>query len=234
MKSIVGVGWLGLLALSLACGGTSANQPKPVAEGGEGGSASSGAGKGGAASSTGGSAVVGAGGEGGASPEGPPSQGAMIMSIAPQSTPPVGRACPTMTFTADIPQTALPDQLSDTNYQDHVIDGEAGASVTCRVAGSDTFEVEGRIQLAGRALVIEDGIVSGTTGTATITVMDSSRLSPASLSSSMPCTLDVGTSNLQIQSGAIWARFDCASVVSPPTSECQAEGYFVLENCEQE
>jgi hypothetical protein len=49
----------------------------------------------------------------------------------------------------------------------------------------------------------------------------------------IPCTLSVVRTNtgLQVKPGAIWATFNCPEVVDPPSTNCQAYGEFVFENC---
>lgn len=163
----------------------------------------------------------------------PAAQGAITFSLQAPSPAPVGKACPSAAFSSELPTGNGP---SESSYLAHVVDGEAGAVVSCRVAGSTIFEISGKVQLAGRGLIIEDGTVGADErGTASITVIDSARLSTSLRGTSCMLSVETGSgSNLQIKSGSVWARFSCPSVESPPSDHCQASGFFVLENCEQQ
>lgn len=164
----------------------------------------------------------------------PTARGAMTFTVKPPSPLPPGKACPTgAAFTSELPAGNGP---TASNYLAHVVNGEDGAAVTCRVAGDTTFEISGKVQLAGRALVIEDGLVSADEpGTASITVIDSERLATRLRGASCVLSVEAGApSNLQIKPGSVWASFSCPSVESPPSDYCQASGFFVLENCAQE
>lgn len=173
----------------------------------------------------------------------PPAQGAFIASIGPSPSPPPDSACATSAFTYDVPKIRdmmLQDALTESKYLHKTINGEKGAKVSCTVkGGANGFTFSGQILLGGRGLQISNGTLGPTkTGTATITVSNSERLSPAQLISpaDVPCTVSaaqVGGNNLQVAAGNIWATFDCPQVNLPPTSSCGADGVFVLENCEQ-
>lgn len=190
-------------------------------------------------SGTGGSGGSEGGADGGASAgdtfqPAPTARGAMTFTVKPPSPLPAGKACPTGAgFTSELPAGNGPTASS---YLEHVVDGEGGAAVSCRVAGDTTFEISGRVQLAGRALRIEDGIVSADEpGTASITIIDSERLTTALRGPSCVLSLEADApSSLQIKPGSVWASFSCPSVESAPSDYCQASGFFVLENCDQE
>jgi hypothetical protein len=175
-----------------------------------------------------------AGGSAGDTLQGPAAQGAITFTVKTPSPLPPGKSCPSAAaFTSELPSGNGP---TDSSYLAHVVDGEDGAVVSCRVAGNGTFELSGKIQLGGRGLLIEGGTVGADEyGAATITVSDSEHL-PTSLRGSS-CALSVkkgALTNLQIKAGAVWAAFSCPSVDAPPTDYCQASGIFVLENCAQE
>jgi hypothetical protein len=247
----------------MACGGTSSNGSQASSGSATaGGAGSSGGGEstaagGGASSSSGGKGTVaggsssssagkdfGAGGEGGEGGEGgashPPSQGAFTLTLKSVSPAPAGKACPAGAAASfAIPQVDQPNELlSNTTYLHWVVDGEAGAKVSCKVAASGGFSFEGAVQQAGRALQISQGTLGADhQGTARITVANSQLLSSA-LSSpmAMDCTVSaakMGFDNFQVQPGAMWASFVCAAVVAEPSDYCTASGIFVLENCEQ-
>ena len=242
-------GVLALAWLLLACGGTSGQSG---AQGGEGAAGGDGSGAGQAqAGQTQGDQTQGGMGAGGVSENaagesaggeanaGPPAQGAAIFSVKAASPQPAGKACPTTAITVGIPDTsATPaEALTDVNYQHNVVDGEDGATVSCRVAPSGGFTFEGQVRRGGQALHIAGGeLPAQGSGSAMITIVDSTHLSPSLLSSAEPCVVSAMSvvGNLQIKAGSMWASFDCAAVEALPTSSCEASGYFVLENCQQD
>jgi hypothetical protein len=68
-------------------------------------------------------------------------------------------------------------------------------------------------------------------GTASIATFD-----PVGLSMQSPPGAPCSITALQIQSGAVWATFQCPRYhdpASPTDSECAAEGVFLLQNCAQ-
>lgn len=159
----------------------------------------------------------------------------MLFTVASVSPAVPGKACPAGgSFTSQVPQVEAPaEMLSDATYLHHVVDGDAMTAVSCRVAGTGRFELEGKITQGTRSLQIADGVVEAGHGTARIVVIDAQHLSTP-LSSPLTCSLNVSTGATQIQRGAVWATFDCASVEAPPSDYCRASGVFVLENCEQD
>ncbi len=208
------LGVLWAVAAVAACGGKA--EPEPEAGSGTGGSG------------TGGSGTAGFGGE----DEAPPSQAAASYRIFSASPAPAGKMCPSgALWEGEIPAVSSPDfKLTNQTYREHVVDGEGGAAVRCRVAAGGSFEFSGEIRQNGKALLIQDGAVVGGRGTATISLADSSGLSGA-LTSAAPCAIDVMTPQLQINPGSMWASFSCSSIERAPSDYCAASGYFVLENC---
>ena len=157
--------------------------------------------------------------------------------MTPVSPAPVGTACPSgASYTAAVPGDQVDELDADTSVR-HVVDGEGAAQVSCRVAADGAgFVFEGKLLNGATGLQITGGSISDGKGSAKITLFDSSHLSSA-LSSPIPCAIEVGgeqPSSLQIKAGSMWAHFACTSVESPPSDYCKAEGFFVLENCEQE
>ncbi len=171
----------------------------------------------------------------------PPAQGAFIASVKPASPQPAGKACPTSAFTYDVPPvlTDMPTEILDAdNYTHRIINGESGATVECSVkGGGGNFTFSGNILLGGKALKISGGTLAAGKGTATITVNDAERLSPAQLiSPAGACAIDAtkaAGNNFQAKAGSMWASFKCTSVELMPASSCAADGFFVLENCDQ-
>jgi hypothetical protein len=118
-----------------------------------------------------------------------------------------------------------------------VVDGAAGASVSCSVVGDDTFSISGSATLGDTSFTLTAGsVTAGGTGTAKIAVA-----SPATAGKKLvspddtPCDLRVDRAPFQVASGLIWALFSCGLVSNPtqPGSSCGLTGEFLLENCEQ-
>ena len=128
------------------------------------------------------------------------------------------------------------DMLSATTYVHHIVDGEAGAVVSCKVIqGSNGFSFEGELSQGGRSVTIRNGILGVGPVTADMTFVDSQAL--ATLLSSPaadPCIIEVASHDLYITPGSVRARFACNSIEHPPSGYCKAGGYFALENCAQE
>jgi hypothetical protein len=157
-------------------------------------------------------------------------------------SPPVsGKACPSgASFTYEVPEvrTDHPESILDADtYVYKVIDGEQKASVKCAVRGSSTFTFSGSLSLNGEGIEFANGTLDAShKGTATVTIKNSQNLSSSLISATSACTIDAASASnnkLQVKAGSMWAHFRCQSVEAPPSDSCAAEGYFVLENCEQ-
>lgn len=215
--------WLGVVVAAplwaLACGGQGAASPG----GGEAGERAADGGSGGSTTD-----------EQGGAPDGPPSQGAFIVQVGAVSPPVAGKACPTGTaFSYDVPAvlgSAPTEALDRDTYLHYVIDGDANASVKCKVQGASTFTFEGSITQSGTGFGLTEGTLAvDKKGVARITLSNSEHLSSSLSSPSASCTIEA----VQIKPGAMWAGFSCPSVEQPPSDQCGAQGTFVLENCLQ-
>jgi hypothetical protein len=147
---------------------------------------------------------------------------------------PAGTACIRTTgHTATIPKDGYPKAEGFTGLENDpgkpVVDGENGATVTCKVSGSS---VSGRMNFNHVSFGLTGGKVPATeNGTANLSSFDPIGLSMASPSGT-PCSVTA----LKIQSGAVWATFRCAQYqdpTSPQQSACAAEGVFLFQNCEE-
>jgi hypothetical protein len=179
---------------------------------------------------------------GGAVP--PPAQGAFWANVRSVTPPPPGKMCPSgASLTFDVPAvdpTSLPSQTLDADtYVHRLIDGEDGAQVTCAVKGASAYTLEGTITQGFKSLTISSGTLGADDkGMARITLRDSGNpgFSGNLSAPSANCTIDAAAAlgnNYQVKPGSIWAHFSCATVEQPPSDYCRAEGYFVLENCDQ-
>jgi hypothetical protein len=174
----------------------------------------------------------------------PPAQGAFWAKVSTVSPLPAGKTCPVgASLSFDLPAvdpTGAPPQTLDADtYLHKLIDGEDAAEVKCAVKGASSYTLEGTITLGAKSLAISSGTLGADkTGTARITLRDSGTpgFSGALSAPSANCMLDAAAAagnNFQVKAGSIWAHFSCASVEQAPSDYCHAEGYFVLENCDQ-
>lgn len=211
----------------IGCGGDS-----------QGSKASDGGGDGGAAASDGGGA-----GTGGAVAA-PPAQGAFWANVRSVSPPVAGKTCPAgASLSFDLPAVepagAAPETLDANTYLHTLIDGEGAAQVKCAVKGALSYTLEGNITLGAKSFALSRATLGADRkGAAQITLRDSGSpgFSGALSSPTANCMLDAAAAagnNYQVKAGSIWAHFVCASVEQAPSDYCQAEGYFVLENCDQ-
>jgi hypothetical protein len=190
----------------------------------------------------GGDGAVGSGGRRGGTP--PPAQGAFWANVKAVSPSPAGKTCPSgSSLTFDLPAvdpTRIPSETLDADtYRHPLVDGEDAAEVACAVKGTSSYTLEGTIKLGNKSFALSDGTLGADkTGTARITLRDSGNpgFSGALSAPSANCAIDAAAANnnnYQVKAGSMWAHFSCASVEQAPSDYCEAEGYFVLENCEQ-
>ena len=187
-------------------------------------------------------AVVALGALGCSDPVPPPAQGAFWANVKSVSPAPAGKSCPSgASLTFDVPTVdpKLDESLDENTYLHRKIDGEDQAEVSCIVKGGPSFTLEGTIKLGSRALSISNGTIGDNKkGTARITLRASGNpgFSGALSAPSANCAIDAAAApgnNFQVKPGSIWARFQCPSIEQAPSDFCQADGFFVLENCDQ-
>ena len=189
-------------------------------------------------------AVVALGALGCSDPVPPPAQGAFWANVKSSSPAPAGKSCSAgASLTFDVPTvdpTSHSERTLDADtYLEKLVDGEDQAEVSCAIKGKSSFTVEGTIQHGNKSFSISSGTLGADKkGTARITLRDAGTpgFSGALSSPSATCTLDAAAAagnNFQIKAGSIWAHFDCTSVEQAPSDYCKADGYFVLENCDQ-
>jgi hypothetical protein len=191
-------------------------------------------------------AVVAFGALGCSDPVPPPAQGAFLANVRSVSPPQAGKSCPSgASLTFDVPAVdpaaipPKPTRLDADNYQVKIIDGEDQAEVSCSVKGGGSFTFEGSIKLGARALAISNGTIGADKkGTASIALRASGTpgFSGTLSAPSANCVIDAAQApgtRFEVAPGRIWAHFQCPSVEQPPSDSCQADGYFVLENCDQ-
>jgi hypothetical protein len=172
----------------------------------------------------------------------PPAQGAFWANVKSVSPSPTGKSCSagaSLTFDVPTVDPMLNQTLDRDTYLHKLIDGEDKAEVSCAVKGKSSFTVEGTIQLGNKSFSISNGTLGADKkGTARITLRSAGTpgFSGALSSPSNTCTLDAAAAsgnNFQVRPGSVWGHFDCPSVEQAPTDYCKADGFFVLENCDQ-
>jgi hypothetical protein len=192
-------------------------------------------------------AVIALGALGCSDPVPPPAQGAFWANVTSVSPTPAGKMCPSgATLTFDVPAVPPPtpakptvETLDQDTYLHKIIDGEDKAEVSCTVKGKSTFTFDGSIRLGNKSLAFSNGTLGDNKkGTARVTLRDSGTpgFSGALSAPSANCVIDAAAAagnNFQVKAGSIWGHFTCPSVEQAPSDYCKADGYFVLENCDQ-
>jgi len=187
-------------------------------------------------------AVVALGVLGCSDPVPPPAQGAFYASVRSVSPAPSGKSCPSgASLTFSVPDTTLTpaENLDADTYVQKKIDGEDSSEISCTVKGTGPFTLEGTIKLGNKLLALSSGTLGADKkGTARVSLRDSGTpgFSGTLGAPSANCVIDAAAApgnNFQVRPGSIWGHFSCPSVEQSPSDYCQADGYFVLENCSQ-
>lgn len=156
----------------------------------------------------------------------PPAQGAMQIHISSATPSPPGKACTVPAHNSQIGKTA-PDAV---NPGSRVEDGNSGAYVRCSVKGGGNYVINGTMRNKNVSFEI-NGTASKSGGTATISSFDPTSAVNMSSVQGTPCKI----TPIKISAGRIWASYQCDGFADPnsPSDYCQANGYFVFENCDQ-
>lgn len=156
----------------------------------------------------------------------PPAQGSMSIHVASSSSPPAGTKCNIPGHNATIGDP--PPGASSAGAR--VKDGD-GATVHCSVKGSGTYSVSGAMRKGSVSFQLNGKVPSKGDGTASVSSFDPTSDTTMRSPQDKPCTI----SPIEIAGGRIWAHFDCPGFVNPsaPSTYCQADGFFVFENCDQ-
>jgi hypothetical protein len=161
-------------------------------------------------------------------PDLPPYQASLFFAIDP---PDAGTGCP-VTGAGYVANIGGPPRSSASDPGPRAIDGSDFARIRCAVSGNGTFNVNLSAQKSAASFTLENGTVSGGSGTGTISVAG-----PGTNSTQLTgnCRLDLGSRPLQSSPGTIGARFDCPAVnpVNQNGATCNARGEFVFENCDR-
>lgn len=168
----------------------------------------------------------------------PPAQGDSLIHYVPAASNP--SSCTIGAHTAAIPSSnqtkAVPDHAQN-DPGTRAVDGQNGAGVQCRVAGSSSFTFNGNMSAGAASFVVSGTVTKGGGGSGRIAAADPGTAGHgfAPGSGDPSCTFSVAEQNLQIAAGRIWATFTCPTVRDDQNSSiiCATNGEFVLENCEQ-
>ena len=181
---------------------------------------------------------AGSGGAGGASGAGGgtaklPARAGFSITLTKPSIQ-IGTACPVDSQTYQLGAPQAPSLLDPGQT---VVDGDAGAALSCSVSGpapNGPYHFSGSVHatsLTGEpvTLVLTNGTLDITyNGTASVSVYTPQLA--GTFSSSMACR--VQAINSQAKAGSIWAQFACGEITNPPSGDCGVSGEFVLENCD--
>jgi hypothetical protein len=140
--------------------------------------------------------------------------------------------CPTAPVTKEVGE---PGPNKDTiGKGGPIFDGEKGVKASCTVAGGPQFNVATSISGGGISFNMNGSVSSAGTGTATIG-MYAPELAGQFSSPAGGCTVTaVQTSEgFQVKPGAMWASFNCPTIVGQLATEiCRLQGEVVIENCD--
>lgn len=147
-------------------------------------------------------------------------------------------SCPILPGVPDDIGSPPPDSSSSLGVGKRVFDGEGGVRVSCAVkaAGSGAFSLSASVSSDSPqvSLSIESGTVQAN-GMGTALMGVSATALPAHVSSppGTTCSLNAVAAGdgFNVKPGAIWTRFTCTSLASPPAYSCRVTGEIVLENC---
>jgi hypothetical protein len=117
--------------------------------------------------------------------------------------------------------------------------GDGGLQVSCTVkaSGNGTFFTQASVSSSDPrvSINIQNGSIDAN-GMGTAVIGLTARALPADVLSpnTTPCSLTVIEPIADhVKAGAIWMRFNCPTLVSPPMYSCNASGEIVLENCKK-
>lgn len=129
-------------------------------------------------------------------------------------------------------------------------DGDGGSQISCTVDGGDTHRVEATIVgtqshpsakfQENVGISIADGWIqeteTGGSGEARISILTGGVTYETAEGSVCTLSLDSSRSDneFMVDTGRVYARFDCQELVDLPTTGCRAAGAFVLERCKED
>ncbi len=128
----------------------------------------------------------------------------------------------------------LPDAY---NFGTRLVDEENGASISCKVTGSQTFRIRGRAQREGVLLTVTGEVPNaefeeGQQGEGEVQVLTTSTAGQSLVPvEGSPCRL----TPVKVAPGRVWAQFHCPVMEASRQQNtfCSASGFFVFENCDR-
>jgi hypothetical protein len=148
-----------------------------------------------------------------------------------------GRQCmfgPHEAYVGGDPDLKLPDAF---NFGRRVVDEEDGATISCKVTGSETFRISGSARRGGVMLTVRGEVPNaefedGETGEGEVQVITSKTVGQSLVPvEGATCTL----TPVKVAPGRIWAQYRCPLLEASRQQNtfCSAAGFFVFENCDR-
>jgi len=118
-----------------------------------------------------------------------------------------------------------------TNGGTRIVDGEGSNEVSCKVVGSTSLSISGRMKGGFNTLDMNGNIPQAGGGTGTGRISFTTQKTAGNILAAAPdgCTF----TTVQAKAGAVWAKFNCPEMKSQQSTICAANGIFLFENCEQ-
>lgn len=166
-------------------------------------------------------------------------RGSVIVDVTPSSVAEYASLCnfgPHQALIGGDADKLLPNAFDPGT---RVVDGDDGTTVSCRVAGSSSFEFRGRIRKGNVEVSVDGRVPSADSGTAPgagnvyVSTPNTSRqaLEPLDASTVDSCSF----TPVEVAPGRAWSAFDCPVLKASDQTNtyCGARGYFVFENCDR-
>lgn len=118
-----------------------------------------------------------------------------------------------------------------------VVDGEAGAAITCSVAPmGEAFAANGSLGIGKKALSFGDVLTDGGSAVGSIRFQDPDTGAGFASAAAEPCVFQFAPSSDQgVAPGRVFVQFDCPALVSEadPTVVCSSRyGYVLVDRCD--
>jgi hypothetical protein len=128
----------------------------------------------------------------------------------------------------------LPDAY---NFGTRLVDEENGTTISCRVAGKDTFKIRASAEREGVLLTVTGEVPNaefedGQNGEGEVQVLSTKTAGQSLVPvEGSPCRL----TPVKVAPGRVWAEFYCPNMEASRQQDtfCSASGFFVFENCER-
>lgn len=157
----------------------------------------------------------------------PPAEAAVSITLSPSGTAGAQYTCSfhTLSWTSGTAPTS-----NETGGL--LVDGQDGASVSCKVKGDGTYTITGSVKFEDSRFDLGGSISESGTGTVSVSLWDKNLLTSIQ---DPACTITVGQSSLAVESGALWAQVACSHFTTPDNRYlwCAGTGIVVFKSCEE-